>query len=106
MFIPFPSLFCNSEIPGYFYVAGDPDTRRLYDDLLKDLNPLERPVESPNDTMSVDFGLTLMQIRNVVSALMIVSSSMLLPTKISQDIINGYVELNMWKSLVRQHGSP
>ncbi|XP_070825161.1 neuronal acetylcholine receptor subunit alpha-7a [Chaetodon trifascialis] len=39
--------------------------RRLYKDLMTDYNPLERPVVNDSQTLTVHFGLTLMQIMDV-----------------------------------------
>jgi hypothetical protein len=47
-------------------VEGGPNERKLLDDLLLPYNILERPVASENETLQVSFGLTLMQIIDVV----------------------------------------
>lgn len=46
---------------------GGPNERRLLEDLLLTYNNLERPVAIENETLQVSFGLTLMQIIDVVS---------------------------------------
>jgi len=48
-------------------VEGGPNEKKLLDDLLAPYNILERPVASENETLQVSFGLTLMQIIDVVS---------------------------------------
>ena len=48
-------------------VEGGPNERRLLEDLLLTYNNLERPVAIENETLQVSFGLTLMQIIDVVS---------------------------------------
>lgn len=42
-----------------------PNQRRLYSDLMANYNPLERPVYNDSQTLTVQFGLTLMQIMDV-----------------------------------------
>ncbi|XP_069078457.1 neuronal acetylcholine receptor subunit alpha-7 isoform X1 [Pleurodeles waltl] len=57
--------FCfiiNAWIPGS--LQGD-SQRRLYKDLLKNYNPLERPVANDSHPLTVTFGLSLMQIMDV-----------------------------------------
>ncbi|MEE6502913.1 hypothetical protein FKM82_004679 [Ascaphus truei] len=41
--------------------------RKLYKELLKNYNPLERPVANDSHPLTVYFGLSLMQIMDVVS---------------------------------------
>jgi len=48
-------------------VEGGQNERRLLDDLLSPYQLLERPVPVENETLQVSFGLTLMQIIDVVS---------------------------------------
>lgn len=40
--------------------------RRLYNNLMKDYHPLERPVVNDSHSLTVQFGLSLMQIIDVV----------------------------------------
>lgn len=40
--------------------------RRLYSDLMKGYNPLVRPVANDSESLTVQFGLSLMQIIDVV----------------------------------------
>ena len=49
--------------------AGNPDAKRLYDDLLSNYNKLVRPVETTmfNDTLKVRIKLKLSQLIDVVS---------------------------------------
>lgn len=47
--------------------AGDPEAKRLYDDLLSNYNRLIRPVLNDNETLKVRLGLKLAQIVDVVS---------------------------------------
>lgn len=42
-----------------------PNQRRLYNNLMKDYNPLVRPVHNDSQTLTVQFGLSLMQIMDV-----------------------------------------
>lgn len=46
-----------------------PSQRKLYHDLMSGYNPLERPVFNDSQSLSVYFGLSLMQIMDVVSKL-------------------------------------
>lgn len=50
-------------------VEGGPNERKLLDDLLVPYHVLERPVPIENETLQVSFGLTLMQIIDVVRTL-------------------------------------
>jgi len=55
----------------FFYFAGvegGQHERRLLDELLTSYNILERPVPIENETLQLSFGLTLMQIIDVVCA--------------------------------------
>ena len=54
----------------YFSVGsdGNPDAKRLYDDLLSDYNKLVRPVINVTDAVTVKFKLKLSQLIDVVSA--------------------------------------
>lgn len=47
-----------------------PSQRKLYNDLMSRYNPLERPVFNDSQSLSVYFGLSLMQIMDVVSKLL------------------------------------
>ena len=47
--------------------AGNPDAKRLYDDLLSRYNRLIRPVGNNSDTITVKMGLRLSQLIDVVS---------------------------------------
>lgn len=44
-----------------------PNQRRLYNDLMRDYNPLVRPVSNDSQSLTVYFGLSIMQIMDVVS---------------------------------------
>ena len=48
---------------------GNPDAKRLYDDLLSDYNKLVRPVKNVTDAVTVQFKLKLSQLIDVVSKL-------------------------------------
>uniref|UniRef100_A0A8C3AT62 Neuronal acetylcholine receptor subunit alpha-7 n=1 Tax=Cyclopterus lumpus TaxID=8103 RepID=A0A8C3AT62_CYCLU len=52
------------EVNTCFSLQG-PDQRRLYNDLMVDYNPLERPVSNDSQTLTVNLGLSLMQIMDV-----------------------------------------
>lgn len=48
-------------------VEGNPDAKRLYDDLLSTYNRLIRPVSNNNHTVVVKLGLRLSQLIDLVS---------------------------------------
>lgn len=48
---------------------GNPDAKRLYDDLLSTYNRLIRPVDKNNNTVLVKLGLRLSQLIDLVSCL-------------------------------------
>lgn len=48
-------------------IAGNPDAKRLYDDLLSNYNRLIRPVSNNTQTVLVKLGLRLSQIMELVS---------------------------------------
>jgi Neurotransmitter-gated ion-channel ligand binding domain len=50
-------------------VAGNPDAKRLYDDLLSNYNKLVRPVVNTSDVLRVCIKLKLSQLIDVVSFL-------------------------------------
>lgn len=52
----------------FFFVVSHqgPNQRRLYSDLMNGYNPLVRPVQNDSQSLIVSFGLTLMQIMDVV----------------------------------------
>lgn len=50
-------------------VAGNPDAKRLYDDLLSNYNKLVRPVVNTSDVLRVCIKLKLSQLIDVVSEL-------------------------------------
>ena len=47
--------------------AGNPDAKRLYDDLLSNYNKLVRPVRNTTDVLTVYIKLKLSQLIDVVS---------------------------------------
>lgn len=47
-------------------VLGNPDAKRLYDDLLSNYNRLIRPVDKNNNTVLVKLGLRLSQLIDLV----------------------------------------
>lgn len=49
-------------------VAGNPDAKRLYDDLLSNYNKLVRPVVNTSDVLRVCIKLKLSQLIDVVSS--------------------------------------
>lgn len=49
-------------------VAGNPDAKRLYDDLLSNYNKLVRPVVNTSDVLKVSIKLKLSQLIDVVCA--------------------------------------
>lgn len=50
-------------------ILGNPDAKRLYDDLLSNYNRLIRPVGNNSDRLTVKMGLKLSQLIDVVSFL-------------------------------------
>lgn len=48
-------------------VGGNPDAKRLYDDLLSNYNKLVRPVVNTSDVLKVSIKLKLSQLIDVVS---------------------------------------
>lgn len=50
-------------------VAGNPDAKRLYDDLLSNYNKLVRPVVNTTDVLTVCIRLKLSQLIDVVSVI-------------------------------------
>lgn len=52
-------------------VAGNPDAKRLYDDLLSNYNKLVRPVVNTSDVLRVCIKLKLSQLIDVVSSIVI-----------------------------------
>ena len=59
---------------------GNPDAKRLYDDLLSNYNKLVRPVQNTTDPLTVRIKLKLSQLIDVVSILE-------LQTKVREDFI-------------------
>lgn len=58
-------LFIFCQIIGA--VFGNPDAKRLYDDLLSNYNRLIRPVSNNTETVLVKLGLRLSQLIDLVS---------------------------------------
>ncbi|KAH9640507.1 hypothetical protein HF086_018173 [Spodoptera exigua] len=54
--------------------AGNPDAKRLYDDLLSNYNKLVRPVVNTTDVLRVCIKLKLSQLIDVVSVALVLSS--------------------------------
>ena len=52
--------------------CGNPDAKRLYDDLLSNYNRLIRPVSNNTDTVLVKLGLRLSQLIDLVSNLRLI----------------------------------
>ena len=50
---------------------GNPDAKRLYDDLLSNYNKLVRPVVQVNDSVKVKFKLKLSQLIDVVRIMLL-----------------------------------
>ena len=50
--------------------SGNPDAKRLFDDLLSSYNKLVRPVMNVTDAVTVKFKLKLSQLIDVVSVLL------------------------------------
>lgn len=93
--------------PGYLFLFFSvvshqgPNQRRLYSDLMNGYNPLVRPVQNDSQSLIVSFGLTLMQIMDVVrkwipikhSCLYILHSTLLhiLYMPVKWYVMHGYV---------------
>ena len=59
---PLPNVFFDSVL-----TWGNPDAKRLFDDLLSSYNKLVRPVMNVTDAVTVKFKLKLSQLIDVVS---------------------------------------
>lgn len=55
--------------------SGNPDAKRLYDDLLSNYNKLVRPVVNVSDALTVKIKLKLSQLIDVVSKTLVAVSS-------------------------------
>ena len=64
----------NSSSPSVAGCSGNPDAKRLYDDLLSNYNKLVRPVVNVTDALTVKIKLKLSQLIDVVSFVRISSS--------------------------------
>lgn len=62
-------------------VAGNPDAKRLYDDLLSNYNKLVRPVVNTSDVLRVCIKLKLSQLIDVVRVFFIHNCSLSLKKK-------------------------
>lgn len=51
--------------------SGNPDAKRLYDDLLSNYNKLVRPVVNVSDALTVKIKLKLSQLIDVVSEILL-----------------------------------
>ena len=51
----------------FHLASGNPDAKRLYDDLLSNYNRLIRPVSSHTEKVTVKLGLRLSQLVDLVS---------------------------------------
>lgn len=60
-------LWLLSTLMVHSAVAGNPDAKRLYDDLLSNYNKLVRPVVNTTDVLKVCIKLKLSQLIDVVS---------------------------------------
>jgi Neurotransmitter-gated ion-channel ligand binding domain len=67
LFLPFPARFV---VDVCTVCAGNPDAKRLYDDLLSNYNKLVRPVVNVTDALTVRIKLKLSQLIDVVRALL------------------------------------
>ena len=68
-------------------VAGNPDAKRLYDDLLSNYNKLVRPVVNTSDVLRVCIKLKLSQLIDVVSRPFILSFNVFLAIKFYHSIL-------------------
>jgi len=62
-------FYCNCNNGNFLGVFGNPDAKRLYDDLLSNYNKLVRPVVNVSDAVTVRLKLKLSQLIDVVSVL-------------------------------------
>ena len=61
-------LMCIHRFLMFIGSCGNPDAKRLYDDLLSNYNKLVRPVVNVSDAVEVKLKLKLSQLIDVVSA--------------------------------------
>ena len=64
----------NSEILLAVLIEGNPDAKRLYDEILSGYNKLVRPVKNVTDPVTVKFKLKLSQLIDVVSSLEVIGT--------------------------------
>ena len=60
-------LILTIQVTDAVVTMGNPDAKRLYDDLLSNYNKLVRPVENTSDHLTVRIKLKLSQLIDVVS---------------------------------------
>ena len=60
--------------PGTLARCGDPDAKRLYDDLLSNYNKLVRPVVNNSDVLTVRIKLKLSQLIDLVITSVIINA--------------------------------
>lgn len=65
--VTFITLVMLFQVLSVHKVFGNPDSKRLYDDLLSNYNRLIRPVSNNTDTVLVKLGLRLSQLIDLVS---------------------------------------
>ncbi|BES95481.1 cholinergic receptor, nicotinic [Nesidiocoris tenuis] len=63
----FPNFLCLAVALLFAGCTGNPDAKRLYDDLLSNYNKLVRPVVNVTDALTVKIKLKLSQLIDVVS---------------------------------------
>lgn len=79
-------------------VAGNPDAKRLYDDLLSNYNKLVRPVVNTTDVLKVCIKLKLSQLIDVVSKQNVHISYLLIKSQSSTIKLNQFKFLESEKS--------
>lgn len=65
--VPFSHIVCSRGTVFVTGCSGNPDAKRLYDDLLSNYNKLVRPVVNVTDALTVKIKLKLSQLIDVVS---------------------------------------
>ncbi|KAJ8681948.1 hypothetical protein QAD02_017740 [Eretmocerus hayati] len=80
-------------------VAGNPDAKRLYDDLLSNYNKLVRPVVNTSDVLRVCIKLKLSQLIDVVSTILtlVLIFPLLLPIWVLLDSCNTGLTFGFFK---------
>ena len=85
-------LILTIQVTDAVVTMGNPDAKRLYDDLLSNYNKLVRPVENTSDHLTVRIKLKLSQLIDVVSEIEKKNSEKCTPQVLSVGQINWLIE--------------